>query len=133
MAETKLAPTYGVTESDFGDQYCYLGSDEILWNWANAPIDTPFGDESAVHLPLPEGYVVTGGRGSQPTRVFNPDNGLPTGVEDLSDARTAVPVTAGSAMEDKIQVLTRAMEPVEPKEFRNAGLPEDRILETVAY
>jgi hypothetical protein len=133
VAETKPAPTYGVTESDFGDQYCYLGSDEVLWDWANAPIDVSFGNESAVHIPLPEGYVVTGGQGSQPTRVFNATEGLPDGVEDLSDARTTVLVTVGSAMEDKIQVLTRSMESVEPKEFRTAGLPEDRILETVAY
>lgn len=132
MAETKTTPTYGVTESDFGDQYCYLGSDETLWDWANAPIEVSFDGESAVQVPLPDGYVVTG-RGSQPIRVFNPANGLPDGVEDLSDARTSVLITVGSAMEDKIQFLTSSMESVEPEEFRNAGLPEDRILETVAY
>jgi hypothetical protein len=133
MAETKPAPTYGVTESDFGDQYCYLGSDEILWDWANAPIDVPFNGESTIHIPLPDGYVMTGGRGSQPTRLFNPDHRPADGSADLIDARTTVPVTIGSAMEDKIQFLTKAMESVEPEEFRNADLPEDRVLEAVAY
>lgn len=133
MAETRTTPTYGVTESDFGDEYCYLGSDEILWDWAQAPIDVSFAGESAVRIPLPDGYVVTGGQGSQPTKVFNPANGLPDGVEDLSGARTTVRVTVGSAMEDKIQFLVYSMESVESDEFRNAGLAEDRILEAFAY
>ena len=131
MTETKPAPTYGVTESEFGgDEYFFLGSDETLWDWATAPV-APF-TESSTEIPLPEGYVMVDqpGRG---TKVFNRNDGLPEGVDDLSGATTTVTITSGSAMEDKIQILTCSMENVEPKEFRNAGLPEDRVLETVAY
>ena len=113
--------TYGVEVSDFGDTSYYLGNDEVLWDWAEAPLP-PF-TEDTMEVSLPAGYVLMEGEYGEPLLA----KGVPAA------GRTTVTVTIGSAYEDKIQVLTSSMKSVSRREFDAAGLSDERIVETVAY
>lgn len=112
-------PTYGVEFTD-GDKVSYfLGHDETLWDWANAPIAVPFVDRLA-RVPLPAGYV-----------VLDHEDRLVKGRPDLGI--TEILASQSHAHDDKAYVLTCGMKRVSRSEFNAAGLSDERIIRSVAF
>lgn len=112
-------PTYGVEFTD-GDKVSYfLGHDETLWDWANAPVAVPFVDRLA-RIPLPDGYV-----------VVDHEDRLVKGSPNLGI--TEILASESNAYDDKAYVLTCGMTRVSRSEFNAAGLSDERILRSVAF
>lgn len=112
-------PTYGVEYTD-GDKVSYfLGNDETLWDWANAPVAVPFVDRLA-RVPLPAGYV-----------VLNREDRLVKGSPKRGI--TEILASASHAHDDMAYVLTCSMARVSRSEFNAAGLSDERIIKSVAF
>lgn len=119
MSESLNEPTYGVESSNGADVSYFLGNDETLWDWANAPIAVPFVDKLA-EVPLPDGYV-----------VLNREDRLMKGSPKLGI--TSVLASESNAFDDKAYVLTCSMKSVSRSGFNAAGLSDERILRTTAF
>lgn len=125
-------PTFGIHIShgeDSPDSF-YLGDDETIWNWILDSAEQGVGWDSLeeeptralIQMSLPDGYYYWNGF------FFHASKGLPHGLDDLSDARRTVTVTAESLIDDKAYIAAMGLEEVTPKEFYNADLPFDRII-----
>lgn len=119
MTENLNEPTYGVESSDGSNSYYYLGHDETLWDWANAPISVPFVD-SLAEVPLPVGYFVMDGI----DRIVkgSPASGITTTL-----------ISEKNAYDDKAYILTCSMVRVPIRVFNAAGLSDERILRSVVF
>ena len=118
MTVREAEPTYGVEISDGRIACYYLGHDETLWDWANAPIAVPF--EEVFELPLPEGYV-----------VLDHDDRLVKGDPSLGFTETLL--RAANAYDDRTYVLTCSMVRASRSEFNAAGLSDERILRSETF
>ena len=114
MSAREAEPTYGVEFIDGNKVSYYLGNDETLWDWANAPIAVPFVDRLA-RVPLPDGYV-----------VLNREDRLVKGRPHLGI--TEILASESKAYDDKAYVLTCSMKSVSRSEFKAAGLSDERII-----
>jgi hypothetical protein len=112
-------PTYGVEFKDGDRIVYYVGNDENLWDWANAPIGVPFVDRLA-RIPLPDGYV-----------VLNREHRLIKGSPKLG--LTEILASQSTAHDDKAYILTCGMKRVSRSEFNAAGLSDERIIRSVAF
>jgi hypothetical protein len=113
-------PTYGVEVSDGNNTSFYLGDDEILWDWANAPVAEESFVDGLAEVPLPDGYV-----------VLDAEDRLVKGSPTLGI--TATLVTSKNTFDDKAYVLTCSMKKVSRSEFNAAGLSDERILRAAAF
>lgn len=119
MTTRAAEPTYGVEFTDGSEVSYYLGNDETLWDWANAPVAVPFIDRLA-RIPLPEGYV-----------VLDHEDRLLKGSPNLGI--TAILASESTAYDDKAYVLTCGLKSVSRSEFNAAGLSDERIIRSVAF
>lgn len=119
MTERIAEPTYGVEFTDGKKVSYFLGHDETLWDWANAPVAVPFVDRLA-RIPLPDGYV-----------VLDHEDRLVKGSPNLGI--TEILASESNAYDDKAYVLTCGMKSVSRSEFNAAGLSDERILRSVAF
>lgn len=119
--------TYGVEVCDGARSEWYLGDDEKLWDWANAPVKETF-REGVAEVPLPEGYA------------FHEDEaGEVKLVEDHSPAETT-PITTITAVvseqstrDDMAYILIHSMRQVTYEEFKAAKLPNERVMCSNAF
>lgn len=114
MTVRAAEPTYGVEFIDGSKVSYYLGHDETLWDWANAPIAVPFVDRLA-RIPLPDGYV-----------VLDHEDRLVKGRPHLGI--TEILASESKAYDDKAYVLTCSMKSVSRSEFNATGLSDERII-----
>lgn len=109
---TENEPTYGVIASNDTTSYYYLGNDEVLWDWTNAPVAFV---EALAEIPLPDGYV-----------VLDEEDRLIKGSPNLGI--TDVLVSEKATFDDKTYLLTCSMKQVSRQEFNAAGLSDERII-----
>jgi hypothetical protein len=121
LAKNLKEASYGVEVSSGNDTNYYLGEDEILWDWANAPVGVPFTD-SLAEVPLPEGYVLMEEEGEERLVKGSPASGAVTTL-----------VSSDAAFDDLAHVLTCSMTSVSRREFKAAGLSDERIIRSVAF
>lgn len=114
---TTNEPTYGVIASNVTESYYYLGDDEVLWDWANAPV--AFVDALA-EIPLPDGYVVL----DEEDRLIKGDASL--GI-------TEVLVSSEATFDDKTYLLICSMQEVTRQQFMRAGLSDERIIRSEIF
>jgi hypothetical protein len=120
MTERAAEPTYGVEFSDGNKVSYYLGSDETLWDWADALVAVPFVDRLA-RIPLPDSYVVLDRAGARLVKG-SPKLGI-----------TEILASESTAHDNKAYVLTCSMKSVSRSEFNAAGLSDERIIRSVAF
>lgn len=121
--------TYGIEIHDpFGDDYFYLGHDEVLHSWLVKPIAADaFATTSAILLALPEGYYAWN------ESVFRAEDGLPKGLTSLGDTDNCIRVSVGSSFDDKAHAIVGAMDEVSGQYFDLARLDEDRAYSITQY
>jgi hypothetical protein len=110
-------PTYGVIASNATNSYYYLGNDEVLWDWTNAPV--AFVD-SLAEIPLPDGYV-----------VLDEEDRIVKGPATLGI--TTVLVSSAATFDDKTYLLLCSMKQVSRHEFNRAGLSDERIIRSEIF
>lgn len=120
--------TYGVEVCDGARSEWYLGDDETLWDWANAPVKETF-REGVAEVPLPEGYA-----------FHEDETGEVTLVEDDSSRAETTPITTitavvseKSTLDDMAYILIHSMRQVSYEEFETAKLPSERIMHSTAF
>lgn len=113
MTENIDEPTYGVIASNGSNSYYYLGNDEVLWDWVNAPV--AFVD-SIAEIPLPDGYVV----------IDEEEDRIVKGPATLGV--TTVIVSSEATFDDKTYLLLCSMKEVSRHQFMRAGLSDERII-----
>jgi hypothetical protein len=114
--------TYGVAVFNGATAEWYLGNDEKLWDWAKAPINEAFRDGLA-EMNLPEGYVLQEDEAG--------DVGLVVGDPSLGE--TTALISEQSTRDDMAYILTHSMRQVSHKEFKAAGLPNERIMRSTSF
>jgi hypothetical protein len=120
LAQPLREPTYGVEVTDGDKTTYYLGDDEILWDWANAPVAPESFVNKLAEVPLPDGYV-----------VLSREDRLVKGSPKLGITSTLVSST--NTFDDKAYVLTCSMKLVSCSEFNAAGLSDERIIRAEAF
>lgn len=121
--------TYGIEVYDpFGDDYFYLGDDEVLRQWLVKPIAADaFVNTPVILIPLPEGYYVWD------YKLFRAADGLPEGLDSLKDADSFVNITEGSAFDDKAHILVSILDEVSGADFDSSGIPEEHAYSITQY
>lgn len=128
-------PTFGIhmNHGDDAPDSFFFGDDERIWDWildsptngVLVPTDNETGRteqmSELILMSLPEGYFYWN------EHLFDPRNGLPAGLGDISEARITVMVTEDALMDDKAYIATRGLAEVTPKEFYSANLPPNRV------
>lgn len=114
---TTNEPTYGVIASNGTETRYYLGDDEVLWDWTNAPVAFT---EPLAEIPLPDGYV-----------VLDAEDRLIKGKPALGI--TDILVSEKNTFDDKAYILTCSMPEVNRQQFMRAGLSDERIIRSEIF
>jgi hypothetical protein len=114
--------TYGVEVFNGATAEWYLGNDEKLWDWANAPVNETFRDGLA-EMNLPEGYVLQEDEAG--------DVALIVGDTALGD--TTALISEQSTRDDMSYILIHSMRQVSYKEFKDAKLPNERVMRSTSF
>lgn len=114
--------TYGVEVFNGATAEWYLGNDEKLWDWANAPVNETFRD-GLTEMNLPEGYVLQEDEAGQVALV----------VGSPSLGETTALISEQSTRDDMSYILIHSMRRVSYKEFKDAKLPNERVMRSTAF
>lgn len=121
--------TYAVEIYDDATAKWYLGNDEVLWDWANAPVTVEFDESGLAEVPLPEGYILE-----------EDEAGDVRLIEDDQPVRDTTPIVSIAALvskestrDDMSYILIHSMREVSYKEFKAAKLPNERVMRSNAF
>jgi hypothetical protein len=121
-----MGQLFGIHVSGSKKDEFYTGDDEVLWDWLNAPVDE-FPTEDGWHrVTPPTGYVFRGvvlHKKGEPVRTW---------LKNFPEKESGL-LTPRHPHNDKAHLISPWMAEAYEKEFKNAGIPSERIFEAQAY